>query len=147
MSSLPNSISTAERRERGLDSPNERERFCTMVDSCQSMMWVTGIDGSIEILNRAYREFCGLSDRVLDLAKWESLVHPEDVREYLTEFNRAMATRTPFTAEGRMRRADGEWRLVGSRHAEFVGERRIPGACRPQRGYNGTEQGRPGPPI
>ena len=45
------------------------------------------------------------------------LIHPDDAAEYVGAFQRAVREHTPFRAEARVRRADGEWRWFGS-HAE-----------------------------
>jgi PAS domain S-box-containing protein len=100
-------------RRRTHDALREsEERFRLMADSCPSMMWVTNAEGEVEFINRAYREFCG--SKQLEGAKWQLLVHPDDASEYVGAFHRAVRERTPFRAEARVRRSDGEWRWFGS---------------------------------
>ena len=91
------------------------ERFRNMADSCPSMLWVTGPEGEIEFINRMYREFSGLAGEEARADNWRSLLHPDEASGYLAAFDRAMKEHTSFSAEARVRRADGEWRLVGSR--------------------------------
>jgi PAS domain S-box-containing protein len=103
-------------RKRAEEALRKSEQyFREMADSCPSMMWVTGPTGEIDFLNRAYREFSGLTCDEAHGHKWRSLLHPGDAPEYLEKFDRAMREHTSFSAEGRVRRADGEWRMVGSR--------------------------------
>jgi PAS domain S-box-containing protein len=90
-------------------------RFRSMADSCPSMLWVTGPTGEVDFLNRGYREFSGLTLEETHGYKWRSLIHPDDAPEYLEKFDKAMRAHTSFSAEGRVRRADGEWRMIGSR--------------------------------
>ena len=104
------------KRRRAEQALRESERyFRSMADSCPSMLWVTGPTGEIDFLNRAYREFSGLTLEEAHGHKWRSTLHPDDAPEYLAKFDSAMREHTSFSAEGRVRRADGEWRMVGSR--------------------------------
>ncbi len=89
------------------------ERFRLMADSCPSMMWVTDADGASEFINRACRKFCSVTYEQVEGSKWQLLIHPDDVSEYVGEFQRAIREHQPFRAEARFRRADGEWRLFG----------------------------------
>lgn len=90
------------------------ERFRLIADSCPSMMWVTDAEGETEFVNRAYREFCGVT---LEQAKggiWPLLLHPDDKEAYVGAFFRALREHASFRAEVRVRRGDGEWRWFGS---------------------------------
>ncbi len=91
------------------------ERFRIMADSSPSMMWVTGAGGEIEFINRAYREFLCADYERAPADKRHLPVHPSDATEYFCAFDRAVNERTRFSAEARIQRADGEWRLVGTR--------------------------------
>ena len=91
------------------------DRFRGMADSCPTMMWVTGADGGVQFINLTYREFCGTSYEDVQAGNfWKELIHPDDAPEYVGAFDRAVREQTPFRAESRIRRADGEWRLIGS---------------------------------
>jgi PAS domain S-box-containing protein len=93
------------------------ERFRIMADSCPTIIWVTDAAGTNRLANRAYREFFGTELDYADSGKWSSLIHPDDRSEYVGKFFRALKERAPFRAEGRLRRADGEWRWLAS-HGE-----------------------------
>jgi PAS domain S-box-containing protein len=105
-------------RKRTEEALSESEsRFRLIADSCPTLMWVTGADGGNQFINRAYREFCGVTCDQLVGDKWQSLIHPHDLPEYAEASQRAVEGRTPFKAEVRFRRADGEWRWIGSHAA------------------------------
>jgi PAS domain S-box-containing protein len=93
------------------------ERFRIMADGCPILMWVTGAEGETQFVNRAYREFCGISFEEVEVSKWQLLTHPDDTQQYLRAFQRAVREHKTFRAETRIRRADGEWRWIDS-HAE-----------------------------
>ena len=46
--------------------------------------------------------------------KWQLVLHADDARGYVEAFQRAVREQTSFSAEVRVRRADGEWRWVAS---------------------------------
>ena len=90
------------------------ERFRIMADSCPLIIWVTDAEGRNRLTNRMYREFFGDSRDNTDFEGWRSLIHPEDYDAYVREFLAAVKERTPFRAEARVRRSDGEWRWIVS---------------------------------
>ena len=89
--------------------------FRSMADSSPSMMWVTNAQGELEFINRMCRDFCGITCEEAQAGKWRTLLHPDDAPVYLAAFERAIREHTSFSAEARMRRADGAWRMIGSR--------------------------------
>jgi PAS domain S-box-containing protein len=90
------------------------ERFRNMADSSPSMMWVTEPTGQIGFANRALREFCGSDPDAAPLCNWEPLLHPDDAFQCRSAFDLAMIEQKPFRGEWRIRRADGQWRLLGT---------------------------------
>jgi PAS domain S-box-containing protein len=102
-------------RKRTEEALHESEdRFRVMADSCPSIMWLTNAEGEIEFINRAYRQFCGVTQEEVEGGKWRALIHPDDAAEYVRAFQAAVREHTPFHAEARARRADGEWRWFAS---------------------------------
>jgi PAS domain S-box-containing protein len=93
------------------------ERFRLIADSCPAMMWVTDARGGSQFVNRAYREFCGITAEQVEGDNWQSMLHPDDAPRYVAEFQRAVREHALFRTETRVRRADGEWRLIGC-HAQ-----------------------------
>jgi PAS domain S-box-containing protein len=92
------------------------ERFRTMADGCPSSMWVTGAKGELEFVNKAYQTFIGAALKDVQSGDWQHVwLHPDDAAAYTGTFAKAVTERSPFSAEARVRRADGEWRRVGSR--------------------------------
>ncbi len=104
---------TEHKRALGALSESE-DRFRVMADSCPTMMWVTDTEGGNQFINRAYREFAGTTYAEVAAGKWQLLVHPDDAPGYVAAFQRAVREHAPFRAEARVRRADAEWRLLGS---------------------------------
>jgi PAS domain S-box-containing protein len=90
------------------------DRFRALADACPTMMWVTDAAGGIRFVNRTCREFFGTTLEGLEGHKWQRTLHPEDAAEYLSQLRKALEEQKPFRTEARVRRGDGEWRLLGS---------------------------------
>lgn len=104
-----------ERKQKERTLRESEDRFRVMADNSPAMMWATDAKGTVQFMNIASRKFCGLDSGELDPRKWRLLTHPSNVPEYAAEFERAIRERSDFSQEARVQRADGEWRLVGSK--------------------------------
>ncbi|MGA2886678.1 MAG: PAS domain S-box protein [Terracidiphilus sp.] len=103
-----------ERRRSEVALRESEERFRIMADSSPSIMWVTNSAGEVEFLNKACREFCGpTGDQVMGNS-WNLVIHPDDTAQRDAAFSNAVREQTNYSTELRVRRADGEWRLIGS---------------------------------
>jgi PAS domain S-box-containing protein len=90
------------------------ERFRVMADCCPIAIWVTDAEGGNRFINRAYREFSGVTSEQVEQDGWQMLLHPDDLPEVLRISRAALKDHTPYNTEERRRRADGEWRWVES---------------------------------
>ena len=107
-------LDVTERRRAEQVLQESEERFRIMADGCPTMMWVTDAEGGNQFINQAYREFAGTTYQEVEGRKWQLLLHPDDAAEYVRAFERALREHTPFRAEARVRRADGQWRWLAS---------------------------------
>jgi PAS domain S-box-containing protein len=102
-------------RRKAAEALRESEvRFRSMADSCPSILWVSDKQGNLEFINEECRQFFGTASSEMNAKEWQNLIHPDDAYEYAAAFERAMKEHTPFRADARVQRADGEWRLIGS---------------------------------
>ena len=85
-----------------------------MADSCPIGIWVTDAQGATRFANRMYRGFCGVASEQLNRGGWELLLDQIHEPEFVEAFDRALREHTPFKAEERNQRADGEWRWMES---------------------------------
>jgi PAS domain S-box-containing protein len=71
-------------------------------------------DGSIEFANRAYHEYTGWSVKELSGREWQTLIHPEDRREFNDHWNEALTSAKAFETEARLRQSNGQyhWFLI-----------------------------------
>ena len=90
------------------------ERFRTIADSAPLLMWLNDLSGCV-FVNRAYLDFLGLhSQTEVRGYDWTVFVHPEDRDAYLAAYQHSMRTSSPFAAEFRFLRHDGQYRWMHS---------------------------------
>src|SRR4029077_9311282 len=77
-------------------------------------------DGSVEFANRAYHEYTGCSVKGVSEGGWETLIHPENRREFIDQWSAALASGKAFETEARLRRSDGQYRWFLIRKALAV---------------------------
>jgi PAS domain S-box-containing protein len=104
----------SERRKSEQRLCESEERFRTMADGSPSMMWVTDAEGRVEFMNRSLRKFYGIESTEANGVHWDMPIHPDDLPKSTALFVQAMNERKSFKGESRVRRADGEWRLLGT---------------------------------
>lgn len=87
-------------------------RFRLVAESAPVMLWMGDAHGKCLYLNRAQREFWGVTDASFATFDWNTTVHPEDVETLSAPFMRGMAEQTGFSVEARYARADGQYRVL-----------------------------------
>jgi PAS domain S-box-containing protein len=91
--------------EQLLDQPLD-----SLVDNAPVIVWVTDETGACTYLNRRWTELTGQTlDQALGLG-WLEMTHPDDRARAEAKFRDALAGRTEFRFEYRLRQKDGEYR-------------------------------------
>jgi PAS domain S-box-containing protein len=104
-----------ERRERTSVLSESEAWFRAMADTAPVLIWVAGPDKGCTFLNRGWLEFTG-RHLAQELGQgWTAGVHPDDVDRCLDTYVRAFDARREFTMEYRLRRHDGEYRVIVDR--------------------------------
>ncbi len=91
------------------------DHFQIVAENAPAMLWVGDAAGKCVYLNRALREFWGVSEERVQFFEWNSSLHPDDVSLLSGPFAEAMTTQTSLEVEARYRRADGAWRILHTR--------------------------------
>jgi PAS domain S-box-containing protein len=107
---------TERRRTEGVLRESE-ERFRTMADSAPVLIWVADARGRFSFFNSPWLDFTGRRAELERGDGWMANVHREDAGALRQAFNQALADRTGFEAEFRLRRTDGEYRWLLNRGA------------------------------
>lgn len=90
------------------------ERFRTLADSVPVLVWVNGVNGRCEFVNKAYLEFFGKTLEEVSGFGWRVDVHPDDQEQYMSAYLTALGDRKAFRAQVRVKRADGQYRWLDS---------------------------------
>ncbi|CAN7601165.1 putative bifunctional diguanylate cyclase/phosphodiesterase [Massilia sp. LjRoot122] len=97
------------RRMRAEPEP-QRDRLRHLADSMPHVVWSATPDGMIDYANRAIIDYAGLPDVTNIGEEWIGLLHPDDVERTLSVWAESVQTGAVFSAEYRLRRADGSYR-------------------------------------
>jgi PAS domain S-box-containing protein len=101
-----------ERRMRTNVLRESEARFRAMADSAPVLIWVAGPDRGCTFFNKGWLDFTGrtMAQELGD--GWVECIHPADVGLCVASYGRAFDQRRGFSLEYRLRRHDGEYRVV-----------------------------------
>jgi PAS domain S-box-containing protein len=101
-----------ERRVRTNVLRESEARFRAMADTAPVLIWVAGSDRRCTFFNRGWLAFTGrtMAEELGD--GWVGGIHPADVGPCIASYGSAFDQRREFTLEYRLRRHDGEYRVV-----------------------------------
>ncbi|SCY47620.1 two-component system, chemotaxis family, CheB/CheR fusion protein [Nitrosospira sp. Nl5] len=96
------------------------KRFRTLADNAPVFIWISGLGGKLEFVNRRFVDETGRATEDLLGTEWQSLVHPDDLMGYLAVLASAETACKGYDHELRLRKADGAYNWM-----QFVGEPRF----------------------
>jgi len=105
-------IEIARRREAEDAIRESEERFRSMADSAAVLIWVADLSQGRTYFNRTWLAFTGHTSAHELGEGWAESIHPADREMYMGAYQKALAGRTPFELEYRLRRHDGVYRRV-----------------------------------
>ena len=107
---LQNEIAEHRRTEQALRESEERFRIAA--DTAPVIIWLRDVDRHVTFLNKAWTDFTGRRlEQGLGMG-WAESVHPDDLGGYNAEVSAAYAAQNEYQFRLRLRRADGEYRLM-----------------------------------
>lgn len=80
------------------------------VDALPAMIWIASPDGRMEVPNRNWLEYTGLSVEETLGDRWVAAVHPDDRSQLLTTWKNHLESGQEGEVEARLRRRDGVYR-------------------------------------
>ncbi len=89
-------------------------RYRALVEAAPLIAWSGDVDGRLDLANRRWAEYTGITSADAAGRSWADAVHPDDQPVVRAGRDRAVATGDPLELEVRLRRHDGEhrWHLV-----------------------------------
>jgi len=100
-------------REAALKISNAR--FRTAMDAVHGILWTNSADGRMQGEQPGWSSLTGQTAEEYQGYGWANAVHPEDAAATVAEWNSAVASKTMFVHEHRVRRHDGAWRQFAIR--------------------------------
>jgi formate hydrogenlyase transcriptional activator len=98
--------------ERKWGNEDEVSRLRRVIDSVPALIHTARPDGSVDFFNQAGLDFVGQPLEKMLGWGWVSVIHPEDAGTFVQQWREAVAIGNSFEHEGRVRRADGEYRWM-----------------------------------
>lgn len=85
-------------------------RLHLTINTIPTMAWSTTPDGLIDFCNQNFVDYAGWPAEEIRGQGFWPIFHPDDTAHLLAAWQEIMATKRPRDVEGRLRRADGEYR-------------------------------------
>lgn len=104
-----------ERRQSEERIRQSNERFRAAVAAVEGVLWTNNAAGEMDGEQPAWAALTGQMHDEYQGFGWAEAVHPDDAQPTIDAWNAALATRSTFVFEHRLRRADGQWRQFSVR--------------------------------
>ena len=111
-------VREAQRLERALTAEG---RYQALVEATSAAVWRAGADGLFHGPQPSWEALTGQTTGEVQGVGWLAAVHPEDRRTTLAAWTRAVAERSVYEVEHRVRTRAGEWRPMHARAAPVPG--------------------------
>jgi PAS domain S-box-containing protein len=82
------------------------------IDTIPTIVWSTTPDGTVDFMNRAWRDFTGISLGDVRRGRWTDSLHPDEAGRVREARDTAIRLGSAYEFEARLRRADGSYRWV-----------------------------------
>jgi PAS domain S-box-containing protein len=91
------------------------ERFRSLIMATTQIVWTTNAEGNAEADIPTWRAFTGQTLEEMRGAGWNSALHPDDRARTMAVWQRAVASKSLYDCEFRVRRHDGAYRHLAVR--------------------------------
>lgn len=102
-------------RKANLLLKSAQDRLTQVIDTMPGMFWTTTKEGAVDSVSRQWLDYTGTTPESQMGAGFLESIHPDDRDQVGELWREAVATRTPYNAEYRLRRRDGSYRWFKSR--------------------------------
>jgi PAS domain S-box-containing protein len=87
------------------------ERLRSFANDTPALLWALSAEGRSAFVNQSLGDFVG-TDGLRSSVEWQRYLHPDDSQRVTAHMESCFRDRTRFSDEGRIRRADGEYRWI-----------------------------------
>lgn len=91
------------------------QRLKLIIDTIPAMAWSATADGKVDFWNKSLLDFCGLSVEDIAGENFYRIFHPDDLEPMRRSWERVRAMKAGEEIDGRILRADGEYRWFNLR--------------------------------
>jgi diguanylate cyclase (GGDEF)-like protein/PAS domain S-box-containing protein len=115
MGYVGNVIDIHERKLAEKEIELSNNRFGAAIQAISGVMWFTDANGNVIEEQPSWSQFTGQTFDEYKGKGWSNAVHPDDREHCHQMWAAALEHKRPLQLEDRLRRADGEWRVVSVR--------------------------------
>lgn len=108
-------IDIEDRKQTEIQLRDSGDRFRAAVEAIHGILWTNSADGQMTGEQRGWAALTGQSFDEYQGYGWSEAVHPDDRAPTIEAWHRALATRSTFEGEHRLRCADGQYRIFAIR--------------------------------
>jgi len=101
--------------ERTSTLENQKEGYRQYLGATSQLLWLANAAGAIETPLPSWQKYTGMTDEAVGGDGWLDAVHADDRERTVAAWKKAVAERTVFEAECRLRAADGSYRCFNCR--------------------------------
>src|SRR5579864_2921837 len=95
-----------------VDRRRNEDRLRLVIDTAPAMLHSARPDGYVDFFNKRWLEYVDVSFEDIRGWQWTNVIRPADVDGVVGKWRSSLETGKPFEAEARLRRSDGEYRLM-----------------------------------
>ncbi len=104
----------------GAGLAQSESRLNLIINSIPAMAWSATVDGLVDFANQNFLDFIGGPYDEVSGLNFYRIFHPDDMAHLMAEWQDIMASVRPREVEGRIRRADGQYRWCALRQKPLI---------------------------
>ena len=114
-------MDVTERKQADAELRASEERYRALVNATSDLVWRADAQGGILSISQLWHDLTGQSEEELRGWGWTNVVHPDDIEPALARWQVALAQRSNYENEFRVRTRDGSYRLFQGRGVPILG--------------------------